>query len=185
MRIRQVKPAFWSDARLAELPEATRLFYIGLWMIADDAGWLRWDASEVARDLYGYEGRVRRERRVTGMFAALVADGRVVVYECGHVEIPRMTTHQRLSGTAKQVQTAWKAHQSCLLPRTSETPRVSPQVPADARHGTEREQEQEQEQGMERNGKGTGKGSARPLAPVGAVARMDEEDVPDFLRVVQ
>jgi hypothetical protein len=41
VRIRQVKPAFWADSRLAELPERTRLFYIGLWMIADDAGWLR------------------------------------------------------------------------------------------------------------------------------------------------
>ena len=52
MRIRQVKPAFWTDARIAALPAPARLFYIGLWMVADDAGWLRWDPSQIANELY-------------------------------------------------------------------------------------------------------------------------------------
>lgn len=184
MRIRQVKPAFWSDARLAELPERTRLFYIGLWMIADDAGWFRWDPIEVARDLYGYESRVLRERRVSAMFASLTATGRVILHPCGHAFVPRMTTHQRLSGVAKQVQTSWKEHQTCIAPQLPADPREPPQVPADPRHGKEREREQELEQGMERNGKGTGKGRAPAPAPDGARS-LPDETLPDFLRVVQ
>ena len=162
MRIRQVKPAFWSDAKLAELPESTRLFYIGLWMIADDAGWFRWDAVEVSRDLYGYETRGRRERRVTAMFESLTLDERVVLYPCGHAEIPRMPDHQRLSGPTKQVQTTLNEHQKRCRPAL---PRTSPQVPANPR--PERNGK-EQEQGTERIGKGTG---SRPAhSPNGAGA---------------
>ena len=73
MRIRQVKPSFWSDSVLARLPERSRLFYIGLWMIADDAGWFRADVPEIANELYGYEPARRREDRVSLMLAGLVA----------------------------------------------------------------------------------------------------------------
>lgn len=181
MRIRQVKPAFWADARLAEVPEATRLFYIGLWMVADDAGWFRWDPIEVARDLYGYETRTRRERRVVTMFEALTASARVVLHPCGHAEIPTMVVHQRLSGPTKQVQTALNEHlRQChapLLPAGSRGSPPSPASPRPERNGTERK--------GNGTGKGTGKGSARPLAPSGASARTDEPDVPDFLRIVQ
>jgi hypothetical protein len=181
MRIRQVKPAFWADSRLAEVSEATRLFYIGLWMIADDAGWFRWDQIEIARDLYGYETRTRRERRVATMFDSLVDLTRVVLHPCGHAEIPRMTVHQRLSGPTKQVQTSLNEHlRTCHPSPPPAITRDGPLLPASPRterNGTEQERE--------RVGKGTGKGkgSARPLAPDGAGA-LTEEDLPAFLRVV-
>lgn len=37
-RIRTIKPEFWSDGDLAELPRDTRLFYIALWNFVDDNG---------------------------------------------------------------------------------------------------------------------------------------------------
>jgi|SRR5215471_10941261 len=37
-RIRTIKPEFWSDEKLAPLPPVTRLVYVGLWSLADDAG---------------------------------------------------------------------------------------------------------------------------------------------------
>lgn len=180
MRIRQVKPAFWADARLAEVPETTRLFYIGLWMIADDVGWFRWNAIEVARDLYAYEPRAEREGRVAAMFAQLVEIERLVVHECGHVEIPTFTTHQRLSGLTKQVQTVYKEHKSRCIPAD---PRDSPQVPADPRHGIGTGKEQEK--GRNGKGTGTGNGSARALAHDGTPALIDDPNVPEFLRAVQ
>lgn len=126
MRIRQVKPAFWSDAKLASLPEGTRLFYIGLWMVADDAGWLRWDPAEVARDLYGYQERRSREKRVASMFEQLRAAGRVVLHECGHVEVPKLSDHQHLAGSTKQVRTTFNEHlRGCVSPS-----RADPQEPA-------------------------------------------------------
>ena len=149
MRIRQVKPAFWSDATVAELSERTRLFYIGLWMIADDAGWLRWNAVEVARDLYGYEPRTKREKRVEAMFGELVDAKRVVLHGCGHAVIPTMPGHQRLAGATKQVQTVFNEHL-----REVSASRTSPQVPDIPRHGKERlgtDVEQERN-GQERSG---------------------------------
>ncbi len=181
MRIRQVKPAFWSDDKLAELPEATRLFYIGLWMTADDAGWFRWNPVEVAGDLYRYETRTRRERRVAVMFASLVDSERVVLHPCGHAEIPTMAVHQRFSGPTKKVQTSLNEHLKGCVSQVPAGSRSSPQVPANPRperNGTE------QEPVGERNVSGKGKGSAPALAPDGARS-LPDETLPDFLRVVQ
>ena len=166
MRIRQVKPAFWSDPILAALSEATRLFYIGLWMEADDAGWLRWDAAEIAHDLYGYESRVRREHRVEAMFVGLRDAGRLTVHVCGHIEIPTLVEHQRLSGATKQVRTVFNEHlKLCGVVRdTSYVPQVPagsrespliPESPRPVRNGKEREREQE------RSGLGTVSAQAR------------------------
>ena len=98
MRIRSVKPSFWADAKIADLAEPTRLFYVGLWMVADDAGWFRWDVREVARDLYGYESPRRREVRSERMFNELVTAGRVVLHPCNCLHIPHLVDHQKIGG---------------------------------------------------------------------------------------
>lgn len=166
MRIRQIKPAFWSDGRIAELPESTRLFYVGLWMIADDAGWFRWDPVEVSRDLYGYESRTRRERRTATMFDQLVSIRRIVLHDCGHAEVPKLGSHQHLAGVAKQVRTALNEHmRECVSP-TPASPRELPPIPVETRLGKERSGNG---QGMEgsvtvREGKGSSRASADALA---------------------
>lgn len=143
MRIRQVKPGFFKDARVAALRPAVRLTYIGLWMLADDAGFLRWDASEAGLELYGYESRAKRERDVTAHLAELVAAGRIVDFGCGHVSIPTLTDHQRFGGPTKRVLTFEREHLKCAIPRIPATPRESPPLPDPVRirNGTEREQE--------------------------------------------
>ncbi|MGH2514001.1 MAG: hypothetical protein ACRDGQ_15125 [Candidatus Limnocylindrales bacterium] len=174
MRIRQIKPSFWSDSNISDLADATRLFYVGLWMIADDAGWLRWDCREVARDLYGYETVRRREARVERMIGELESAGRVRRYPCGHVEIPTLPAHQHLGSATKQVKTVFNQHlRGCLVS-------VSPQIPADTRgasqspdtvrNGKERER-LEVRNGTERNG------NARASAN-------DDEGVTEFRRLV-
>lgn len=40
MRIRTVKPEFWTDSKIVQLPIEARLFFIGLWNEADDYGWI-------------------------------------------------------------------------------------------------------------------------------------------------
>lgn len=167
MRIRQIKPAFWSDSKLAELPEGTRLFYVGLWMLADDAGWLAWDPAEAAHELYGYETRAKRERRVVEMFATLAARGRVVLHPCGHAFLPNLVEHQRLAGMTKRVESTWKDHQRCTPAKAKDEPPADPpHIPAGPRDspripGTEKEREREKElvrngnwNGQERSGKG-------------------------------
>jgi hypothetical protein len=134
MRIRQVKPGFWTDAKLAELREPVRLFYIGLWMIADDAGWLRVDVPEIARDLYGFDGRKRREANVATYLEALVAAKRVRVEECGHALVVKLRDHQHLAGSTKQVKTIEREHARCA-PQNPAGPRIDPPPPAPVSKG--------------------------------------------------
>ena len=39
-RIRTVKPEFWTDEKIVQLPYQTRLLFIGMWNFADDYGYL-------------------------------------------------------------------------------------------------------------------------------------------------
>jgi hypothetical protein len=141
MRIRQVKPAFFKDARIAELSPSVRLFYIGLWMLADDAGWLWWDVAEVGNELYGYEPRKPRERRAQQYLDTLVTSRRVLLHPCGHVEIPSFTDHQRLAGSTKQVRTTLKDHASRCSPQPPADTRGSPLSPDTVRNGIGKERE--------------------------------------------
>lgn len=40
MRIRSIKPEFWTDSVIVQLPYEARLLFIGLWNTADDHGWI-------------------------------------------------------------------------------------------------------------------------------------------------
>jgi hypothetical protein len=127
MRIRQIKPEFWKDARVAGLTEGARLFYVGTWQLADDKGWLRWSVEEIAAELYPFDSRKIRERRVDKHGAALAAIGRLHLHDCGHAQIPKMPAHQHLAGTTRRVETIAKEHAVCAQPAT---PRDSPRLPA-------------------------------------------------------
>lgn len=100
MRIRQVKPAFWSDKVVARLPKPTRLAFVGLWMLADDAGWIEcFDVEQAAAELFPWEHVKRRERDLAGDLERLRAAGRVVIHEpCGCLEVPHLPEHQRIAG---------------------------------------------------------------------------------------
>lgn len=98
MRIRQVRPSFWSDEAIGRLPDAVKLFYIGLWNVADDAGWLTWRPPQIAAELYPYKSVARREREVSAWIEALSTTGRVRRYDCGCLEVPNLPKHQRVAG---------------------------------------------------------------------------------------
>ena len=127
MRIRQIKPEFWKDAKVAELSEGARLFFIGTWQLADDSGWLRWDVPNIAAELYPFEGRASRERRVNRHAEALARLGRLHLHDCGHAQVPKMPAHQHLAGTTRQVLTVKMEHAQCGKPATD---RDSPRLPA-------------------------------------------------------
>jgi len=125
VRIRQVKPEFWSDPDIAELPPAVRLTYIGLWNIADDTGWFVADASWIAHELYGYEPRTEREEVVSCHLYTLQVAGKVLVEVCGHALISTLPTHQRMTSTVRRVETVRRLHQLCLAADMSGAPRTS------------------------------------------------------------
>lgn len=174
-RIRQIKPAFFKDPEMAALAPSVRLFYIGLWTLADDAGYYHWDVAEVGVELFGFEPRGRRERNAVTYRDALIQEGRVTVWAgCPHLFIPTFTEHQRFAGPTKRVLTYEREHLACFPHIPAET-RGSPPIPALPRPGI---------------GIGTGigterigsdEGSAEPLAPDGAAPR-DGETETDFRR---
>jgi len=133
MRIRQVKPDFFRDGRMADLPDSTRLIYIGLWMEADDAGWLRYDITEIAADLYPYMDRTRREAQVTAAINALAAVDRLQVLGCGHALIPTLVRHQRFASETKRVVTFLREHETVCVADTRADPRTPATVPDDPR----------------------------------------------------
>lgn len=150
MRIRQVKADFWRDSIVGKLDDACRLVYIGLWMEADDAGWLVLDVVAISADLYPYTPATTRERRVQKAIDTLVERGRVIAYPCGHAFIPRLTTHQRLAGPDKRVYTVERAHKGCGIQAVGTgaegATRGDPRGPAEPRFSPTR------------NGKGTSYG---------------------------
>lgn len=136
MRIRQIKPDFWKDAKMADLSEGARLFYVGTWQLCDDAGWMRWDVPNIAAELYPFEGRSARERRVTRHAESLAKLGRLHVHDCGHAQVPKMPAHQHLAGTTRKVLTIATEHVKCGVPAT---PRDDPRPPASVGIGSVRE----------------------------------------------
>jgi hypothetical protein len=135
VRIRQIKPDFWKDARMADLSEGARLFYVGTWQLCDDAGWMRWDVAGIAAELYPFEPRKAREKRVERHATALVGLGRLHIHDCGHAQVPKMPAHQHLAGTTRRVLTVAQEHNKCSEPATT---RDYPRLPAPVSIGSVR-----------------------------------------------
>jgi hypothetical protein len=121
MRIRQVRPEFFTDHVMGALPADVRLTYIGLWCVADDAGWMTWDVDQIAAQLYPYESIRSRTRRVERACEALRDAGRLVIHECGCAVVPKLSEHQKIGGTKSF--TSRDKHESIHL-RTSPPVRV-------------------------------------------------------------
>ena len=113
MRVRLIRPAYWTDADLhTRLSAEVREFYIGLWMESDDAGYVAWDIDRVGADLYPFRPLAWRRAHLPKYLAAL--GPHVVVLTCGqHVVIPSLTKHQAPPKPSFQNQ---RAHDKCIRP---------------------------------------------------------------------
>ena len=118
-----MRPDFWQDDTIGHLPDAVRLFYIGLWCVADDAGWFEWKPAQLGASLYPYKSSSTRLRNIETWGEALVEIGRVVRYPCGCARIPTLVKHQRAGGNPSyQFRDKHKFHESTdesVLVRTS------------------------------------------------------------------
>ena len=121
MRIRSIKPAFWSDKRVAALPVSAQLTFIGLWQLADDGGWICWDLEQACAEMRPYWGVKAREKAVAADVAALVSSGMVARHEpCGCLQVVNLEAHQRVVGT--KTYRARDAHRKHLLLTTKQDP---------------------------------------------------------------
>lgn len=94
MRIRSVKPEYWTDRITGRWPPDVKLLYIGLWNVSDDQGRFEWDLDllRARLDPFGVFPRLQ------GALADLEGTGRVQKYEVdGQVYglIPTFERHQK------------------------------------------------------------------------------------------
>ena len=54
-RARNIKPGFFDNEILGELPALTRLLFIGLWCLADREGRLQDRPKRIKKELLGYD----------------------------------------------------------------------------------------------------------------------------------
>ena len=110
-----IRPAYWTDADLhIRLTADQREFYIGLWMLADDAGYVAWDAERVGAELYPYRSPAWRSKRLGPWLEALGAE-HARLLDCGkHVQIPNLPKYQSPPKPSNQVQ---RQHDACIHQR--------------------------------------------------------------------
>jgi len=61
MRIRTIKPEFWSDSKIVQLSLQARLLFIGLWQISDDWGISRANLTWIRSQLLPFDS-IKAER---------------------------------------------------------------------------------------------------------------------------
>lgn len=99
-RIRSIKPEFWEDMKLArDLNREQRLFYIGLWNQADDAGRFLAHPRRLLGAVFPYDADLST-RFIDDSLNVLVETGRLVLYEVAgepYGQLTKFPTHQRIN----------------------------------------------------------------------------------------
>lgn len=114
MRVRMIRPAYWTDADLhTRLNADAREFYIGLWMEADDAGYVAWDVDRIGADMYAYRPLGWRRTHIARFVEALGVNGHIRLLDCGrHLVIPNLTKYQ---SPPKPSFPNKRAHEGCMV----------------------------------------------------------------------
>jgi hypothetical protein len=121
-RIRSVKPEYWADEEIAELPRDARLLLIGLWNLADEHGRLRGDARYVKGQLLPYDDDLSASD-VDKLLDLIGATGRLVRYQAGsrsYVYLPTLAQDQRLEPDKVPSKLPAPPDLSASAPRTDE-----------------------------------------------------------------
>jgi hypothetical protein len=96
-RIRTIKPTFFKNEELAEVPMSARLLFIGLWCLADKEGRLEDRPKRIKAELFPYDSI-----EVDSQLSRLQSAGFIVRYGVGEmkvIQITNFTKHQRITGT--------------------------------------------------------------------------------------
>jgi hypothetical protein len=101
LRGRGIKPDFWADSKIGRMGIDVRLFYVGLWCVADDAGYFDWDPDEIGARLFPYDPPTERITNIEMWGRVLEAARRIVRRKCGHSFIPSIEEHQSFTGSRR------------------------------------------------------------------------------------
>ncbi len=113
MRIRSIKPEFWSSEDIAALSFFDRLVFIGLWSMADDEGRLSGDVRLIRSQLFPLDDHITEDSVSThgGLTEDSVSihdtlmhlsnGGQITLYEGGngrtYIQVNNFTEHQRIN----------------------------------------------------------------------------------------
>lgn len=101
MRIRTIKPAFYKDEKLAELPPLSRILFTGLWGLADSEGRLEYRPRYIKIEVLPYD-----DCDVPEMLKALEMGRQIQIYGAGRrsfIYVINFKKHQRLSGKEAEI----------------------------------------------------------------------------------
>lgn len=149
MRIRTVKPEFFTDEKVRGMEPLTQLLFVGLWCFADDAGRFEDDLPIIKAAIFP-----TREVKLEKMLAELVKKGMISRYKVGkrrYYLIRNWAKHQRIRNPTKA--------RTPAPPRTGRPRKKAPAAPPGDRHLAA---PWNWELGK---GKGKGKGSVSPSIP--------------------
>lgn len=94
MRIREIKPAFWDNEELADISLGARLMFIGLWQIADRAGFFHDRPRKIRAELFPFA--VEPEAPIVEWLGELESAGMIRRFESEKVwHICQFEKHQR------------------------------------------------------------------------------------------
>ena len=92
MRSRNIKPGFFKNEVLAEMPPETRLLFIGLWTLADREGRIEDRPKRIKAELFAFDSF-----DVDSMLSRLQSDGFLVRYEVDStrfIQVANFVKHQ-------------------------------------------------------------------------------------------
>lgn len=92
-RARNIKPSFFTNPDLAELPDQAKLLFIGLWMLCDCQGKMLYDPRRIRAEIFPYDMHLD----CTGLVRCLHGAGFVRLYSVEgkvYLWIPTFTKHQ-------------------------------------------------------------------------------------------
>lgn len=96
-RIRTIKPEFWEDEKISEIPMQARLLFIGLWNFSDDNGAISNSIKWIKAKIFPYDNL--RDSDVKTWLDALVKNRMLIPFEYhkkGYYVIRRFQSHQMI-----------------------------------------------------------------------------------------
>lgn len=107
-RIRTIKPSFFKNEELAELPMTARILFIGLWVLADKEGRLEDRPKRIKAELFPYDNM-----DVDDLLSRLQTAGFINRYGFGDlkvIQILTFTKHQRITGSEASTKSDFPAY---------------------------------------------------------------------------
>jgi len=117
MRGRYLMREYWSDSDLfLKLSAEEREFYVGLWTLADDEGWMPRDIPEIAGHLLRFEDRGPREEKTRLVLRRLTDIGKLRSLRCGCIYLAAVAKYPRAGKRSSEHAQAHRAHSNGFEP---------------------------------------------------------------------